>query len=359
MLWHKFCINCVSDSNSFNIYKNIDTKFPLKKDYQFAITICEKCGLMFSNPQPSIDNLNTFYRSNDSNKSLNSYPNFKNTLEKKNKYKRLIFMPFIEKNIGLLKNSTILDIGSDTGWWLGQFDKSNKLIGVELSSANAKRASSFFNVRTIKKPWSQNLVDHNSVDLITCMHTLEHFIDPVDALISCNKALKIGGYIHIQVPSPFGLVFRRGIDFAFKPYHLFYFSQEVLKSLLSQTGFEILDSRELRSSRYGRPANKIFDPGIFSSGITEVIAKKNIDSYKTNRENMIIDNLHSKKLLKSLKYSENLDRYFILIDNLKKMPILGIFIKVVYKISVKLFGTHWNQDQMLNNIMENWGELND
>ena len=40
------------------------------------------------------------------------------------------------------------------------------------------------------------------------------------------------------------------------------------------------------------------------------------------------------------------------------MPILGIFIKVVYKISVKLFGTHWNQEQMLNNIMDNWGKKN-
>ena len=309
---------------------------------------------MFNNPQPSIDNLNKFYSSLDSNKSLKTSSNLKNALEKKNQYKRLIFMPFIEKNIGILRNSIIMDIGSDTGWWLGQFDKSNELIGVELSSANAERASKLFNVKTIKKPWSHNLVAPNSIDLITCMHTLEHFLDPIDALISSNKALKMGGYIHIQVPSPFGLVFRRGINFAFKPYHLFYFSQEVLKSLLIQTGFEILDSRELKSSRFGRPINAIFDPGIFSSGITEVIAKKNNNLSRINIEAMIIDNLHSKKLLKSLKDSENLDRYFILIDNLKKMPILGIFIKAAYKISVKLFGTHWNQEQMLKNIMENW-----
>jgi len=355
MFWHKFCINCKADKNLFKIYKNINTKFPLKKDYQFDVTICKQCGLMFNNPQPSIDNLNTFYSSLDSNKSLKSSSNLKNTLEKKNRYKRLIFMPFIEKNIGILKNSTIMDIGSDTGWWLGQFDKSNELIGVELSSANAERASRLFNVKTIKKSWSQNLVAHNSIDLITCMHTLEHFIDPIDALISSNKALKIGGYIHIQVPSPFGLVFRRGINFAFKPYHLFYFSQEVLKSLLLQTGFEILDSRELKSSRFGRPVNAIFDPGIFSSGITEVIAKKNIDLSKINRESMVVDNFHSKKLLKSLKYSEKMDRYFILINNFKKIPILGIFIKVAYKISVKLFGTHWNQEQMINKIIENWG----
>ena len=156
MLWHKNCINCQADSDSFLIYKSIKTKFPLNKDYKFSVTICKKCGLMFSNPQPSIDNLNTFYKSMDSNKSLKSSSNLRNTLEKNNKYKTLIFMPFIEKNIGTIKNSIIMDIGSDTGWWLGQFDKSNKLIGVELSSANAERASKLFNVRTIQKPWSHN-----------------------------------------------------------------------------------------------------------------------------------------------------------------------------------------------------------
>ena len=61
MFWHKFCINCKADKNSFEIYKNINTKFPQKKDYQFDVTICKECGLMFNNPQPSIHNLNKFY----------------------------------------------------------------------------------------------------------------------------------------------------------------------------------------------------------------------------------------------------------------------------------------------------------
>ena len=127
---HKICISCGANSSNFITYKKLNSLHSLNK-YNYSVVCCKSCGLLFNNPLPSFLALEEFYKESDSNKSL---PNSKKAIKKikeANKIKRLISMPFIEKNIGEIKNSTILDIGCDNGGWLSEFDKSNKLIGIE------------------------------------------------------------------------------------------------------------------------------------------------------------------------------------------------------------------------------------
>ena len=260
-------------------------------------------------------------------------------------------MPFIEKNIGVIKNSKILDIGCDNGGWLNEFDKSNKLIGIETSKANIERAKEFFGVEIIPKPWDCGLIKNSSIDLITSMHTFEHFTNPVNALVCANRALKIGGYIHIQVPSPFGLVFRRGLNFAFKPYHLYYFSEKVLSNLLNQTGFKFIDGRELPPLRFNKKS--IFDSEYFASGVTEIIFEK-IRTVSSREKGYYPINNHHDELMDHLKLSEKYDLKFIKIYELRNMPFLGLFIKILHKIGTRLFTSNRSKKNLVNQAISSW-----
>ena len=355
--YHKFCINCKSKESSFINYRKFRSSIDSINTYDFSVVCCENCGLLFNNPLPSDDILAKFYSNADANRSLNNKKDVIKTIKRANLKKKLLSLPYIEKYIGIIKNSVVLDIGCDNGGWLDEFDKSNRLIGIETSKENVIRAKRFFGVEVVERFWDFGLLPDNSVDFITSMHTFEHFKDPVSALLAANHVLRPKGYIHLQVPSPEGLVFRRGLDFAFKPYHFYYFSEDVLNSLLLQTGFKIINSRNLKGLRFGKKS--IFDSEYYASGMTEVIAQK-VDKVLNKRNDLnVLNKENSRKILSSLELSEKLDKKFIFIYRLRKLPFIGILFKVFHKIGIKLFSTHTSIENFQKKAIHQWiKELN-
>ncbi|HSU72818.1 MAG TPA: class I SAM-dependent methyltransferase [Candidatus Binatia bacterium] len=85
----------------------------------------------------------------------------------------------------------------------------------------------------------------NSFDLITLMDVLEHTGDPKAVLKECNRILKPGGVIAINVPDSDSwlhkVMGRRW--FFYLSVHLYYFNHKTMKTMLRSTGFKPLASR--------------------------------------------------------------------------------------------------------------------
>lgn len=98
----------------------------------------------------------------------------------------------------------------------------------------------------------------NFFDVITLRSVMEHFSDPLDVLIECQRILKDTGYLMIITPNTKSRVHNIYKEKWFDldpPRHLHIFSSKNMKNLLKKAGFKNIKnwttSRNLRSSLIG------------------------------------------------------------------------------------------------------------
>ena len=111
----------------------------------------------------------------------------------------------------LSSRGSVLDVGCGRGAMLAAFGAIRpqwRLYGHELSPRDAE---SLYGIPGFKKLYSGPLNQLQSqFDLITLIHSLEHFTNPLDGLVDIRKKLSPAGTLLIEVPnaevSPFDLI---------------------------------------------------------------------------------------------------------------------------------------------------------
>jgi len=90
-----------------------------------------------------------------------------------------------------------------------------------------------------------------SVDYLTMLAALEHFIYPREVLRECWRVLKNGGYLIITIPAPISDLFLNFMAYKLKIIdktevsdHKYYFSLLQLKNILIQEGFEMIKAKK-------------------------------------------------------------------------------------------------------------------
>lgn len=139
----------------------------------------------------------------------------------------------------LSKDSVILDLGCGPGYFLDEMKEQgfSNITGVTLSDVDSKLCID--KGHAIKKldfsflSSKEGFVDE-SVDLIFMRHALEHSPYPIFTLIECNRVLKQGAKMYIEVPAP-----NCDRKFEFYPNHYSIMTDTQLAALLIRTGFEI------------------------------------------------------------------------------------------------------------------------
>lgn len=179
---------------------------------QYMISKCSNCGLEYTSPNPSDDELNLFYshyadiRADSEITALNATQN-------------LDFM----RSLGLNEQSYILDFGCGNG----EFVKiaGDRCFGVELSAAKeGERVFSHIDALPITQ-----------YDFITLWGVLEHVNDPMQVLKDLSKILKKGGRIVLTTVDAEG-----PIPYYYKPpEHLTYWSAKAIHCLFEQNAFAV------------------------------------------------------------------------------------------------------------------------
>ncbi len=112
-------------------------------------------------------------------------------------------MRMVASRLGLLSGKSVLDIACGTGGWLGELKRRGASPnGLDISEAAVQRAQARLPDADIRKGVAEELpFDDRQFDLVTCMGSLEHFLDQPQALEEMLRVAKLDATFLILVPN--------------------------------------------------------------------------------------------------------------------------------------------------------------
>lgn len=204
-------------------------KKDIENTYQFDIAKCENCGHL------------QIYKSINPKILYKDY--FTPSSWKNNWHVKLL----IEKMISIYnlnKESQILEIGSNDGFFIDEFKKKKyrNIYGVEPSKdvylqskkKGHKVINEFFTNKIIKKKFKIN----KKFDLIYSRQVLEHITKLNKFIKEINKSLNKNGFLMLEVPDHD--MNYENFDYSFWEEHVNYFNLKTLELLLQKNNFRIL-----------------------------------------------------------------------------------------------------------------------
>ncbi len=207
---------------------------------------CEKCGLLFIDPQPGWEELSAHYP-----EAYHAY------LRKDSRITAFLRGFGLRKRVKSILRRTnfqkgrLLDVGCATGDFLQAFQAIADwdVIGLEIvpEAADAARVKG---LSIIEKDLENAGLEDGTFDVITLWDVLEHMPDPARTLQICYKLLKMGGMLVIKCPDPSGkeaALFKESWIGYEAPQHLFGFPKMVLLNKLKHIGFEPLTTSQTGS----------------------------------------------------------------------------------------------------------------
>jgi len=202
----------------------------------FVAQKCRDCGMISINPRPNEKELSHVYQGYNKKRKGES----ELLIKRKKVYK--IDKDWISK---FIDKGKVLDVGCSEGQFLSHFDSKKWLrYGIEVEKEPADNALKKFGI-PVKVG---NIVDTSfkkKFDLVILRGVIEHFSEPIDVLKKCSQLLKTGGYLFITATPA-------GDSFAFDvykekwsqfvpPYHLHFFSVNLLSRVLKKFGMRLTD----------------------------------------------------------------------------------------------------------------------
>jgi 2-polyprenyl-3-methyl-5-hydroxy-6-metoxy-1,4-benzoquinol methylase len=256
---------CCPVCNSNNIRKIFN-----KKWNSSSFVKCQKCRLIFQNPQEHLSQTISRYDGGYFKYEMKNELNFFNLIKK-------TLDDFNIVNI-LPEKAIILEVGSATGLFLkymGSFGF--KATGVEVCSESVEYGRKKYGVNLLNCRLEDAGFKAESFDFIHASHLIEHLNDPVSFMQNVNNLLKPGGLSLITTPNSCGL-FSRVFGESWRCIvddHLFIFNKNNLEMIFNKTGFEVLSHKTWGSIPLGKSIKRIkrfFDFFVKKFSLGDVIA---------------------------------------------------------------------------------------
>ena len=206
---------------------------------------CKDCGLIFVWPLPQ--NFKGIYSADYFKGATDGYGYA--DYEKDKMDTSSIFEIYLDKIESVaLERGNLLDVGAATGVFMSAAERRGwKTSGVELSSFAAERAREK-GLDVISGTTADLTEKNNFFDVVTYLDVFEHITNPKKEVEIICGLLKRGGLLVINTPdsnSLFGRICGRYWHLLIPPEHLYIFSNQNLKKLLVDNGFEIILSDKI------------------------------------------------------------------------------------------------------------------
>lgn len=198
------------------------------------IVKCRKCGLMYCNPRPTNDELQSFY-----NEDYFSEGCYEENAQRQKMYE--IEIDEIKQKIG--DSGRFLDVGCAVGKFLHTLPDTFEKFGVEFSEAASKIGREKFGLNITTGQIRTLELQDEYFDVVQMRGVLEHSQDPYEDLCAINRVLKKNGIFRLsQLPnisSICGRLFRAKFNQVKPGEHLYYFSPKTIKLMLKKSGFVV------------------------------------------------------------------------------------------------------------------------
>jgi cyclopropane fatty-acyl-phospholipid synthase-like methyltransferase len=218
------CNLCGSDRHKF-VYEMPDRKF-FREEF-FTVVECERCGLGFVNPRPTIAEIQKYYPAkyfqNPETKSHERYFARRFRAEAR-------FLEPLQNGIG---RKRLLDVGCANG----DFPRFMAALGWEVEGVENSEASqriTDFKIYTVE--FDRIPVDQPRYDAVTAWAVLEHVHDPMAYFQKAAEVLKKDGLFVFLVQNFHSAASRR-LFCEDVPRHLYFFTRETIKQYLEKAGF--------------------------------------------------------------------------------------------------------------------------
>lgn len=211
----------------------------------FTYVSCNSCGMIYTNPRPSLDLLTRFYANSRNYAFWNEhiFPASENVrMEKIFRPRAQLLTDYCSKfNVPF---GTALEIGAAFGTFCQALKERNyfsKVIALEPTPGLAEtcRQRGFETLETT----IEQLKHESFADIVTAFEVIEHIHDPYDFVRLCRKILKPNGLLVLSCPNVRGfdaLVLNISSSM-FDHEHINYFSPLTIKLLLEGNEFEVLE----------------------------------------------------------------------------------------------------------------------
>ncbi len=162
--------------------------------------------------------------------------------------------PVIKRAAQLIRSKTgrtggrLLDVGCGYGFFLQEMQSREwQVEGIELSQQGREYAQNTWDIKVHAGPLEDLALPEHSFDVVTLFYVIEHVTDPVAVLKAVRKILKPSGLVLLRWPHSTPIVKILGplskyLDLYHTPYHLYDFSSETMRRLLSMTGFTDIET---------------------------------------------------------------------------------------------------------------------
>lgn len=286
---HEFLNKCpyCGDPGSSPVLESRDyflTKEP------FSVYKCDHCGLKFTNPRPSADQIGKYYRSEqyishtDTNRGL---------INKLYRLARKFSVASKARWIGRhRKTGLLLDYGCGTGEFLNHMEQRGwKVMGVEPDGSAREMAAGKYNLNVQPVSHLKEL-SGEVFDVITLWHVLEHVYDLHEQMELLSGILGDDGLLFVAVPNSgsYDASFYGNYWAAWDlPRHLYHFDQNTLRKVLEDHGYRIIERIPMKmdafyismlSEKYKNGGSGLLS-GIYRGFISNIYAAKHQMNYSS------------------------------------------------------------------------------
>ncbi len=236
------CALC-SSNNYEIISKAKDYHYHLANN-SFNMVKCKNCGLVYLNPRPSKEQINSFYPKTEIYYSTNTSP-----------FAKMISNFFTPRRISSAtkykKQGKLLDVGCGVGDFLVNMERKGfEVYGVDLSSEACSIVRERLRKRgkTVEKIFNRELEEcyfpDNYFDVITLWHTFEHVYDPQEILKEIYRILRKDAVLLIEVPninSRSFIIFKKYAAYLEIPRHVYHYSSRTIEKMLNTAAISVFE----------------------------------------------------------------------------------------------------------------------
>ncbi len=204
-----------------------------------STVICDDCGVFYSNPMPTRDELTHYYK-NEYRKDYQfafTKPSSKH-VEKKRIEARSRYEVVRKETTG--ERLVLLDFGCGSGELVHEFaTRGHEAHGFEPGATYASFAQTAqtLDIKIQSADFRSASYEPKRFDAITMLHVLEHIPDPIAALEKAHEWLKDDGVLYLEVPNMQGYSLKCFEHFHFA--HVLGFSRDNLILALRRAGFRV------------------------------------------------------------------------------------------------------------------------
>jgi len=235
------------------------------ENLQFRLVECSECGLWYVNPR-NLTEAGRFYREVVAASQLERW------VEEQGEHKQLVLKKLLDFADGYLgskrvKDRRLLDVGCGVGWFLDYArGRGYQVYGAELATPEAEFARNRFGVEVFDGPLEASPFPDGYFQVITLNDVLEHLPDPLGTLRVVYRKLQPRGLLILRSANGqfallkarvYAKLFPRRQYLLHPNEHLFQFTAQTMRRVLSEAGFRVLSIENGKPEFVPNPARRL------------------------------------------------------------------------------------------------------